>query len=37
MKKYSLDSTVYFNLTELLVFLKMYFNLDYENFILKVN
>jgi hypothetical protein len=36
-KKYSINnSTVYYNLTELLIFLKKYFNIDYENYILKV-
>ncbi len=34
-KKYLINECTYYNLTELLLFLKTYFNIDYENFILK--
>lgn len=36
VKKYKLDEKVYFNFKELLMYLRVYFNIDYENFILKV-
>ncbi len=35
LNKYVLDSNFYFELTEILNFLKIYFEVDYENFILK--
>jgi hypothetical protein len=35
MKKYLLESNFYFELVEILNFLKIYFEIDYENFILK--
>ena len=35
-KKYILNGMVYYNLSELLIFLKISFNIDYENFLLKV-
>jgi hypothetical protein len=35
LKKYSFSNELYYSLTDLLSFLKKYFNIDYENFILK--
>ena len=36
-KKYKNNNKIYFSLNELLVFLSIYFRIDYENFILKVS